>query len=284
MRAVRLQASGAEAWRQRKLDILGSQRGSLDPPCSCRIRHLPRCAEYACLPRHASAHRGLSGLDIGCGEGANTRQACPARRPDDAIDMAPTFIRHAQATEDAEPLGIAYQVADGMSLPFPTGSFDFVTAFMSLMDMPDHGRRIAGSARVLRPGGFLQFSILHPCFIPPHRKRAARRGRAVRAIESRRLLRLCRRAIGEWCFRSLPTDERQHVAPFRDSDFHRTLSGWVDLISRGRTDHRKVRRAGPGPNKPPLSRSLQTPVSLRCSCTSAPANPQQGIRRARVLL
>jgi ubiquinone/menaquinone biosynthesis C-methylase UbiE len=57
-----------------------------------------------------------------------------------------------------------------MFLPFKSDSFEFATAFMSLMDMPDQVAALQEARRVLRPGGFLQFSILHPCFVPPHRK------------------------------------------------------------------------------------------------------------------
>src|ERR1700723_2924028 len=81
--------------------------------------------------------RGLAGLDIGCGEGANTRKLARLGARMQAIDVAPTFVRHAQATEAAAPLGIVYQVANGMELPFDANTFDFATAFMSLMDMPD---------------------------------------------------------------------------------------------------------------------------------------------------
>jgi SAM-dependent methyltransferase len=57
--------------------------------------------------------RGLSGIDIGCGEGANTRKLARLGANMRAIDVAPTFIRHAKATEGAAPLGILYQVANG---------------------------------------------------------------------------------------------------------------------------------------------------------------------------
>jgi ubiquinone/menaquinone biosynthesis C-methylase UbiE len=43
---------------------------------------------------------------------------------------------------------------------------------MSLMDIPETERVLAEIFRVLRPGGFLQFSISHPCFETPHRKSA----------------------------------------------------------------------------------------------------------------
>src|SRR5215467_9938578 len=93
--------------------------------------------------------RGLSGLDIGCAEGSNTRQLARLGARMHAIDVAPTFIRYARHTEMAEPLGIAYLVADATDLPLASGSFDFATAFMSMMDMADHGAALCETTRVL---------------------------------------------------------------------------------------------------------------------------------------
>ena len=176
--------------------------------------------------------RGLTGLDIGCGEGANTRKLARLGAYMHAIDVAPTFVRHAQATEAAAPLGISYQVANGMKLPFDANTFDFVTAFMSLMDMPDHGQALREAARVLSPGGFLQFSIVHPCFSPPHRKVLRDARGNVEAIEVGRYFEPTNGHVNEWTFSNLPPKERKRVEPFRTPMFHRTLSSWVDLICR----------------------------------------------------
>jgi len=172
----------------------------------------------------------LEGLDIGCGEGANARKLAQLGAQMTAVDVAPTFIRHAQAAEDAEPLGIRYAVADAQELPFADASFDFGVAFMSLMDMPDAARVLRQAARVLRPGGFFQFSILHPCFAPPRR-------RVVRDAEGRtihvELARYFDEVEGEleaWKFSAAPEEERNKGEPFRVPRFHRTLSRWVDLI------------------------------------------------------
>ena len=67
---------------------------------------------------------GLSGLDIGCGEGSNTRELVRLGARMHAIDVAPTFIRHAREAENAEPLGIAHLVADATDLPFASDAFD----------------------------------------------------------------------------------------------------------------------------------------------------------------
>ena len=73
---------------------------------------------------------GLRGLDIGCGEGANTRAVARLGAHVDAIDVAPTFIAHAIEAERAEPLGISYQTGDAHALPFADGIYDFAVAFM----------------------------------------------------------------------------------------------------------------------------------------------------------
>lgn len=129
--------------------------------------------------------KGLHGLDVGCGEGSNTRKLAQLGAKMHGIDIAPTFVRHARTAEEAEPLGIVFQTSDGMALPFASELFDFVTSFMALMDMPDQARVLREIHRVLRPGAFLQFSILHPCFVPPYRKVLREPGGRVRAIETR---------------------------------------------------------------------------------------------------
>jgi ubiquinone/menaquinone biosynthesis C-methylase UbiE len=174
----------------------------------------------------------LQGLDIGCGEGANTRHLARLGARMSAIDIAPTFIRHAQAAEDTEPLGIVYQTSDGMSLPFADCSFDFATAFMSLMDMPDQALALHEVHRILRPRGFLQFSILHPCFAPPYRKVLREADGTTRAIEVAGYFDSTDGQVDTWWFSTLPSEEREKSAPFRTPRFHRTLSSWVEIICR----------------------------------------------------
>src|SRR6266851_2484751 len=70
----------------------------------------------------------------------------------------------------AKEAAIRYAVASALALPFAPGQFDFATAVMSLMDLPDHGLALKEIHRVVRAGGLLQFSIMHPCFFPPHRQ------------------------------------------------------------------------------------------------------------------
>ena len=86
---------------------------------------------------------GLLGLDIGCGEGHNTRLLAKRGARMTAIDIAEVFISHAKQAEAVEPLGIDYRIASAVDLPFANATFDFATGFMSFMDVPETDRVLA---------------------------------------------------------------------------------------------------------------------------------------------
>jgi 2-polyprenyl-3-methyl-5-hydroxy-6-metoxy-1,4-benzoquinol methylase len=173
---------------------------------------------------------GLEGLDIGCGEGSSTRELAQLGARMCAIDFASTFIRHAREAEQTSPLGIDFTVGDATDLHFDNASFNFVTAMMSLMDMADQDQVLKEVHRVLRPGGFLQFSILHPCFSPPFRKVLREEDGTVRAVEVGRYFEETNGTVETWQFSTLPAEERERTAPFRVPRFHRTLTSWVEMI------------------------------------------------------
>lgn len=174
--------------------------------------------------------RGLTGVDIGCGEGENTRQLARLGACMHAIDIAPTFIRHAGESESSEPLGIVYRHASATALPFAEATFDFATAFMSMMDIAGPEIALAETYRVLKPGGFFQFSILHPCFVPPYRRNIRNGSGDVCAVEVGRYFEATDGAVESWHFSAAPAEERARVQPFHVPRFHRTLSQWVTMI------------------------------------------------------
>jgi ubiquinone/menaquinone biosynthesis C-methylase UbiE len=179
---------------------------------------------------------GLAGLDIGCGEGHNTRQLARLGARMTAFDISGTFLRHAQAGEgkagpETPHRGIAWARASAVSLPFAAKSFDFATGFMSFMDIPDHPSVVAEAFRVLRPGGFLQFSISHPCFFTPRwRWLRDEAGRKV-AVACGDYFRELSGEIEEWTFGAAPAELRQGVPLFRVPRFTRTLSSWLNLLT-----------------------------------------------------
>ena len=169
-----------------------------------------------------------SGLDIGCGEGHNTRLLAERGARMAGIDLVPTFIGYAQERERQQPVGIKYLIGNAQTLPFAPERFDFATAFMSLMNTPRFELALSEAWRVLRPGGFLQFSITHPCFFPPHRRNVLNDRGERYAVE---LARYFDRADGEierWTFSAAPAAVRSSYLPFEIPRFHRTLSEWMN--------------------------------------------------------
>jgi len=257
---ARLWEGNAEAWARQARSGVDVFRDALNTP-----------AFLALLPPVA----GLHGLDVGCGEGANTRQLAQLGAKMSAVDIAPTFVRYARAAEAGDPLGIDYAVGDAMQLPFDDGMFDFATAFMSLMDMPDPGRALREIRRVLRPGGFVQFSILHPCFVPPHRKVLRDRKGKARAIEIGDYFESTEGRVDRWWFSTLTGKERSKVAPFRTPIFHHTLSQWFDILMQAGLVVEKLGEptAGTQPRatRPVIEDTRVAPMSLHVRARRADA-------------
>ncbi len=174
--------------------------------------------------------RGLRGLDVGCGEGGNTRLLAGRGARMAAIDISRVFLGHAAEAERGGGHGVRFARASGLALPFRDGAFDFVTAFMSLMDMPAHEQVLAEARRVLRPGGFLQFSIAHPCF------QTAQSGWITDADGKRVAWQIADYfqtldgECEEWTFGSSPPELKERYGKFKIPRFTRTLSSWLNLV------------------------------------------------------
>lgn len=98
------------------------------------------------------------------------------------------------------------------------------------MDLPDHLAVLRQVHRVLRPDGFLQFSILHPCFSPPTRRNIRNAEGTTIAVQVADYFQTSDGRIEEWRFGNAPAAEKAVTAPFRVPRFHRTLSSWFNLL------------------------------------------------------
>ena len=173
-----------------------------------------------------------SGLDIGCGEGHNTRLLAERGARMTGIDVAETFIRHARDAESQTPMGIEYQVGSALELPFRNEQFDFAAAFMSMQDIPQQDVALREAYRVTRPGGFLQFSITHPCFQTPKwgwicDDSGTKVALTVGDYFDRGDLR-----VEEWTFGAAPEEVSSQYPKFKTPYFERTLSDWLNLLLR----------------------------------------------------
>ncbi len=173
----------------------------------------------------------LSGIDIGCGEGHNTRLLAQKAGRLTAIDIAENFIQKAKEAEKENSLNIEYFVASATELPFENDQFYFATSFMCLMDIPNQEKALQEAYRVLKPNGFLQFSITHPCFTTPHRKNLRNTGsRKTYAIEVGDYFKNLNGRIDEWIFGEAPADLKNKFPKFKTPIFNRTLTQWFTAI------------------------------------------------------
>src|SRR5438067_9074093 len=144
--------------------------------------------------------------------------------------MSPYIISYAQQAEKEMPIGIEYQVASAVDLPFADASFDFAASFMSLMDVPETDRALAESYRVLKSGGFLQFSIAHPCYDTPYRRNLRDDQHRTYAIEVAKYFEGRDGEVDEWLFKAAPAHACQGLRRFRIPRFRWTLSFWLNLL------------------------------------------------------
>jgi len=176
--------------------------------------------------------KGKVTLDVGCGEGYNTRIFARLGAKMTGIDISPKLIAHARDAEKKEPLGIRYEVTSFADLSiYPDASFDLILSTMALMDGADFDGAVREIYRVLRWGGDFYFSITHPCFMTP--------GFGWTAFQDDPNVKLTvseyfskKQWIETWRFSQLP--QPQDVPEFVVPNFGRTLSDYINpLLNSG---------------------------------------------------
>ena len=109
--------------------------------------------------------RGKRILDLGCGEGDNSRIMARNGAKVTGVDFSKKMIDFAIQQEKNEGFGIDYYVLNASNLhTFKENAFDIVICFMALQDIEDYQDAIKEAYRVLRKCGRFASSIPHPCF------------------------------------------------------------------------------------------------------------------------
>ncbi len=107
-------------------------------------------------------------LDAGCGAGYLCRLLAKRGARMIGVDLSSKFIEIAGKRERQDPLGIEYYNGSLSDLSiFPGDTFEVIISNIVLIDVRDYKGALAELCRVLKPGGRMIFSILHPCFASP---------------------------------------------------------------------------------------------------------------------
>ena len=117
-----------------------------------KLHHLLRLVDF-------DGQRGRDVLDVGCGAGVDAVRFARAGARVTAVDIAPAAIELAKRNFEFQRLGAELVTADGESLPFPDGSFDFVFAHGVVQYTGNDQALVDECRRVLRPGGTAVFQV-----------------------------------------------------------------------------------------------------------------------------
>ncbi len=182
-----------------------------------------------CIERLMGDVRDLHLLDAGCGEGYLSRYYAQKGATVVGVDFSPTLIKISK--QKSQGFEIEYQEADICQLKnLADERFDIVLSNLVLLNVECLNESLSEFYRVLRPKGFLVFSIVHPAFniYGPGRWELGEKDEQ----SGRRIGRffVVDNYFNEKEFRIQWKSRSTKEFPMKFSFFHRTLSTYVNSV------------------------------------------------------
>lgn len=157
--------------------------------------------------------------DLACGQGRVARYLADRGAQVVGVDLSAKLLAIARHHEASEPRGITYLHADARRLNgVADASFDGVLCFMALMDIAELDPALQSVARVLRPGGWFVFAILHPCY---HTAESGEIETPEGAL----------RTVGRYFEEGYWRSDTRTGPPGKVGAYHRTLSTYVNALA-----------------------------------------------------
>ena len=184
--------------------------------------------------------------DLACGQGRVARYLSDLGASFVGVDLSEKLLAIARRHEEAAPRGIEYRHADARTLDgLADDTFDGVVCHMALMDIPDLVPTLRSVARVLRPGGWFIFSILHPCY------NTARSGEM-------ELPEGAVRTVGRYFVEGHWRSDSRTGPPGRVGAYHRTLSTYLNALTDAGLTLERATEPRPTEDSPDLPSPLST--------------------------
>lgn len=157
--------------------------------------------------------------DLACGQGRVARHLAERGAHIVGVDLSAGLLAIARRYEQANPRGIEYVQADAQKLDEQVlGHFDGVVCVLALMDIPELTPTLQSVARILQPGGWFVFSILHPCF---HTSQSGESETPEGVV----------RTIGKYFVEGYWHSETRSGPPGKIGAYHRTLSTYINTLT-----------------------------------------------------
>lgn len=107
--------------------------------------------------------KGLSILDLACGQGYLSRILARKGANVVGVDLSEKMLEIAQASENSEPLGVKYILGSSADMSaIADASMDHVVSTFGFHDIKQMESTMEECGRVLKEGGKLVFAIPHP--------------------------------------------------------------------------------------------------------------------------
>lgn len=118
-----------------------------------------------CVERLLGDIRNKRLLDAGCGEGYLSLHYARLGAIVSGVDISPSLLHAARSAAEEENIEVEFREGDVCRLAdYQDESFDFVLCNLVLLNVPCFEDAIRQFARVLRRGGSLVVSLVHPAF------------------------------------------------------------------------------------------------------------------------
>lgn len=173
--------------------------------------------------------QGKRVLDIGCGEGYNTRMFAQQGAQVIGVDLSKEMIQLAQEEENKTRLGIQYFNASWTNLSFFKNEFDVILSTMALMDGPGYEDALKEFHRILKDDGNLFFSICHPCFLPPGYVNL----KDTNGVSTHRVINsYSKEGPWEFTWQLSKNADKSDSRSVTSTSYHRTLSTYINHLLR----------------------------------------------------